>query len=241
MLAAGILLRLVTSSSVFALDHLDQPPLHWTSADAVAAAVGVPLGSNVFGVEVAPIEARLAALPGIASARVSVALPAGLVVAVVEREAILAWRVGDADYLVDRDGRLFASAAAATVATANLPTVVDDRVASPLTLAVGVSLGAVDLDVATRLAGLTPTDVGSTAGRLEVEVNDTDGYVVRTDPSSWVAVFGFYSPSLRATDIIPGQVQLLRSLLAGREPTVARVVLAGERNGTYTLRATLKP
>ena len=33
--------------------------------------------------------------------------------------------------------------------------------------------------------------------------------------------------------MIPGQVRLLRSLLAGREPEVRRIVLASETTGTY--------
>ncbi len=241
MLAAGLLLRLVLSSAVFAVERVDQPDLRWTGRDAVLAMIDVPPGTNIFGIEVAPIEARLAAIPGIASAHVSVALPGSLVVSIVEREAILAWRVGGTDYLVDRAGALFATSDPAAAAAASLPVVVDDRVASPLTLAVGVSLDPVDLDVSTRLAALTPADIGSTASHLVVQINDTDGYVIGTEPATWSAVFGFYSPSLRATDLIPGQVQLLRSLLATRESTVDRIILADARNGTYTLKPTPKP
>ena len=241
MLAAGLLLRLVTSSTAFALDHVDQPSLQWTAAEAIASSVQVPTGANVFEIEVGPIERRIAALPGIASARVSVALPATLVVSVVEREAILAWRVGDTVYLVDRDGVLFAATDAAGADAAALPIVVDARVASPFTLAVGTTLDPVDFDVATRLAALTPAQIGSTATRLEVRITDTDGFLIRGYPTTWAAVFGFYSPSLRSTDIIPGQVQLLKSLLADREAAVDRIILADPRNGTYTLIATPKP
>ncbi len=46
---------------------------------------------------------------------------------------------------------------------------------------------------------------------------------------------------MRTTELIPGQVRLLRSLLSGREPTVDRVVLASETDGTYVPRATPKP
>jgi hypothetical protein len=207
----------------------------------VLASVAVPLGTNVFGIEVGPVEARLAGLPGIASAHVSVALPATLVVSIVEREPILAWRVGEAEYLVDRGGVLFATTNAAGASAAGVPTVIDARVASPLTLAVGATLDPVDLDVATRLGALTPMEVGSSATRLEVRVTDTDGYLIRGYPTTWVAVFGFYSPALRSVELIPGQVQLLRSLLAGREPTVDRIILADDRNGTYTLKPTPKP
>jgi hypothetical protein len=241
MLAAGLLLRLVTSSSAFGLGRVDQPSLHWTAGDAVLANVGVAPGTNVFGIEIGPIETRLAALPGIASAHVSVALPATLVLSIVEREAILAWRVGAAEYLVDRDGVVFATTDTASADAAKLPTVIDERVAAPFTLAIGARLDPVDLDVATRLAALTPADIGSVTTSLEVRVTDTDGFVLRPTASSWTAVFGFYSPALRSTDLIPGQVQLLRSLLADREPLVERIILADDRNGTYTLKPTPKP
>ena len=53
------------------------------------------------------------------------------------------------------------------------------------------------------------------------------------EPAGWSAVFGFYTPSLRTTELIPGQVRLLRSLLDGREPQVDRVILASDTDGTY--------
>ena len=46
-------------------------------------------------------------------------------------------------------------------------------------------------------------------------------------------MFGFYTPTLRSPELIPGQVRLLRSLLAGREADGRRVILADDRNGTY--------
>jgi hypothetical protein len=54
----------------------------------------------------------------------------------------------------------------------------------------------------------------------------------------WDAVFGFFSPATRPTEMIPGQVRLLRSLLDGREPEVRRIILASETSGTYIPRAT---
>ena len=50
-------------------------------------------------------------------------------------------------------------------------------------------------------------------------------------------MFGFYTPSLRTTELIPGQVRLLRSLLIGREPLLERIILASETDGTYTTRS----
>jgi hypothetical protein len=47
-------------------------------------------------------------------------------------------------------------------------------------------------------------------------------------------VFGFYTPSLRTPEMIPGQVRFLRSLLVAQEEAmVARVILASETDGTW--------
>ena len=69
---------------------------------------------------------------------------------------------------------------------------------------------------------------------LAVVVTDANGFILDTRPKGWSAVFGFYTQSLRTTELIPGQVRLLRSLLSGREGLVDRVILASETDGTYT-------
>jgi hypothetical protein len=64
---------------------------------------------------------------------------------------------------------------------------------------------------------------------------------VRTRPASWIAVFGYYTASLRTPELIPGQVRLLRSLLYGQESTVEKVILASETDGTYIPEKTPEP
>jgi hypothetical protein len=54
-------------------------------------------------------------------------------------------------------------------------------------------------------------------------------------------VFGFYTPTLRRTDLIAGQARLLRSLILGREEEVLKVILADDRSGTYVPRPTPEP
>ena len=100
---------------------------------------------------------------------------------------------------------------------------------------------SVDLDAATRLASLKPSDVGSSAVGLAVTVSDENGFVVSARPETWTAIFGYYTPSLRTTELIPEQVRLLRSLLVGREAQVGRIVLASATDGTYTPRSTPSP
>ena len=62
------------------------------------------------------------------------------------------------------------------------------------------------------------------------------------EPDGWNAIFGFYTPTLRTTELIPGQVRLLRSLLlANDEADVQRVILADEDSGTWIPRRTPQP
>ena len=161
----------------------------------------------------------------------SVGLPGILRVRIVEREPVLAWRLSGALLLVDRDGRVVADAGAdgggpAGAAAVGLP-VVADRRPSDDTPAVGDHLDALDLDVATRLLSLLPPDVESEAPAFLVGVDERDGWtLIPTGEDPWTAVFGFYGPEIRGPAMIPEQVRLLRSLLAGRE---ARAPAGGPR------------
>jgi hypothetical protein len=231
----------VASASAFGFSTLRIEGAAFTATSDVEAAIDTARGENLVSLVTAPIEARLRDLPTIRTVDVGVHLPDTLVVRVEEREAILIWRVGQRRYLVDVEGNLFALLGDAPPAdTDRLPTVDDQRAASA-GLSVGRRLEPVDLDAATRLASVKPVDVGSEATSLDVQLTDANGFMLRARPPSWAAVFGFYTPSLRTTELIAGQVRLLRSLLIGREPLVERIILASETDGTYTLRATPPP
>ena len=243
---AGALLGIIASlgaiyglaaTTAFTYTRAEIPELRWTSRDAVEAAIGLPTGTNLFRITVTPLEERIRTLPGVADAHVVVSLPDTLVVDITEREAITAWAVGEARFLVDLDGVLFAASDPEAVAIAGLP-VIDDSRAEAATLAVGDRLDPMTLDAALRLGSLIPADVGSVADRLLVALSDATGFVVGTSPGSWIAIFGLYTPSARPPSIIPEQVRLLRSLLAGREGTVAQVILSDADSGTFTLEPT---
>lgn len=242
MIATAAAIYGLTSSPVFGLERLQVTGGTLTSEDAVRTALGLAADSrvNLVTLDTAALGTRLGQVPTVASADISVGLPGTLAVRVTDRTPILAWQVGDRRLLVDVDGRVIADRTAADPAPdPALPAVVDRR-ASAAALGVGSVLDPIDLDAARRLASLRPADIGSAAGSLAVSVDDTDGFTVVPGPGGWDAVFGFYTPSQRTTDMIPGQVRLLRSLLAGREAGVARVVLASATDGTYVPRATPK-
>lgn len=241
MLACGFALTFVTGPTAFGLSRTELPLLTWTSEQALHDALDLPARGNVFRLDTEPLEAALRALPGVADASVSVVLPeAAVVVHVEERVPVLAWQVGTTRYVADAQGVIFAVLADDGVLPPGIAVIEDRRKPSGATLAIGERIDPVDLDVATRLASLTPAQLGSTAPTLRVSVTRADGFIVSA-PRGWIAVFGFYSPATRPTDIISGQVRLLRSLLEGREATLARIVLASETDGTYVPRTSPKP
>ena len=234
LVSAGAIYGL-SSSSVFGLREVSVGTLRFIDPARLRDSVGVAADTNLFALATDEVAGRLRALPAVAAANVEVRLPDTLSVTVREREPILVWVAGTNRFLVDRDGVLFATATEATPVVGGVPAMTDTRVASA-TLGIGGRLDAIDLDAATRLGSLRPADVGSTAAGLVVSVTDENGFVVKATPGGWSAIFGFYTPSLRRPDLIPGQVRLLRSLLAGREATVERVILASDTSGTYIPR-----
>lgn len=238
MLAMAGLTWGAVASPVFGIKVVEVEGADLTGESAVRAALALPaVAPNAFVVATDDLRERLLALPAVADAEVRVGLPGTLRVRVAERVPVLAWRRGETTHLVDRDGRVVADAGApgrAAAAADRLPLVVDRRTDAAWPV-VGGQVDAIDLDVATRLLSLVPSDVGSTAPAVLVGVDDRDGWtIVPAVDDPWVAVFGFYGPEIRPPAMIPEQVRSLRSILAGREERLLRVVLAGEREGTFT-------
>lgn len=228
----------VGASPAFGFKTLELDGDRYTIADDVRDLVGVAGGANLFLVATDVIEARIARLPTVAGVDVEVSLPATIRVALRDREPVMTWRVGERSFLVDGGGVLFAELGdLSTDDAAVLPAIVDLREESA-GLDVGSALDPIDVDAATRLGSVRPDQIDSAARSFRVTVSDMHGYVVHADPDGWTAIFGFYTPSLRTPDLIPGQVNLLRALIKGREATVDQVILASGTDGTYVARPT---
>jgi cell division septal protein FtsQ len=247
--AGAILAMLVTSAGVYGVGQATTFEYRdvvvegatFTEEAAIVDALERARGANLFTLVTRPLEDEIRTIPTVRNAVVSVRLPSTLVVRIRERTAILVWRIGARRYLVDNDGSVFAKVPEEpTPETAALP-LIDDRRAAMVDLVVGSTLDPVDLDAATRLGSLAPADVGSAADALLVFISDANGFTIRTRPASWQAVFGFYTPTLRTPELVPGQVRLLKSLLIGREPRIDKVILASETDGTLTEKPSASP
>jgi hypothetical protein len=247
LVAAFLLPPVAARASLTTVAHISVVGTLLINPDAVIAAANIPIGSSLLGVNLRAAEEAVAALPLVASVRVSAGLPDGIQIRVREKSLLLRWQIGDLVYAVTESGELLGDTAAldlaptAAAALAAAPLLYDDRERSPLPT-VG-QLTVTELDVATRLASLTPEDLGTGATTLTLRLLSDFGFVVQaTGPSiEWHAVFGIYSATIRPTSMIPGQVRLLRSLLAGRETRIGWVILADDQAGTYTAKGVRPP
>lgn len=239
LFAAGATYGL-TATPTFGFGRLAVEGATITPETAVRDAIGLPPGANLVALTTDPVAARVREITSVADVDIAVGLPDVLTVRLVERRPIVVWAVGEQRYAIDEGGLLFAEVSNAGEAVSGIPVVRDDR-AGALSLGVRSTLDPVVLDAATRLGSLKPGDVGSGAAALHVRVSDERGFTVASGSGGWTAVFGFYGRSQRTPSLIPGQVQLLGALLAGREATVQTVVLADDRDGTYVPKPTPRP
>jgi cell division septal protein FtsQ len=231
----------LASSDAFAAARTTVEGATWTSTELIEQVMAVPAGQNVFTIKAADLEDRINVIPGIKGSTVTVRLPDEINVVVDERDALIVWKIASRRFLVDAEGTLFAELGEDTPGAAAALPVIDDARGTSATMAVGSVLDPITLDAALRLGSLVPADVGTAARALVLRIDDANGFTMRTRPASWAAVFGFYTPTLRTTDLIAGQARLLRSLLAGREDDVKRVILADDHSGTYVPKETPEP
>jgi hypothetical protein len=226
----------------------DQPQVsgvHFTDPALVRAALGAAADQhpNIFRVDTAAIRHALLDLPSIAQAQVDTALPDRLTVSVTERVPVFAIAAVDGTYLLDETGVVLQRLDVGAAVPGGLPVVHDDRHVWAPELSVGGRIDDVDLAAVLQLGALTPAELGSHATALVVSADDNDGYVVSPIDGGWRAIFGQYTASLRPPDMIAGQVQCLRSLLATGENAVKTIYLSPleDRCGTFVPRTTATP
>ena len=247
MLAALLLPPVAARANLTTVGNISVVGTLLLDPEAVVTAANIPMGSSLLAVNLHAAEEAVAALPLVASVRVSAGLPDGIQIRVREKSLLMRWQIGDRTYAIGEGGELIGDTAAlalapnAAAALSAALLIYDDRTQSPLPTVGRIT--ATELDVATRLASLTGTDLGTSATGLTLRLLGDFGFVVQaTGPGiTWNAVFGIYSATIRPTSMIPGQVRLLRSLLAGRESRIGWVILADDQAGTYTAKGVRPP
>jgi cell division septal protein FtsQ len=210
--------------------------VHADEAEVRALLAGLERSPNAFRVRASEIVGRLQELPAVIAATAQVHLPDSVAIQVQERQPLFVWSDGTSRLLVDDEGVLFA---AADAEEPGLPVVEDDRLpATPLQM--GSRLPAPDLAVMRQLLALTPERLNSSAERLELRVDEQDGYVLESE-LDWQAVFGHYTATLQPPSVVPRQVQCLSWLLAAHERTLVRTYLAVSESACGTMQEVRRP
>jgi cell division protein FtsQ len=110
LVAAAVFLGwVVLFSSWLGMRHLDVQGLHRVTTAEVTAAVAVAPGTPLARVDLDAVQARVEAIPAVASATVHRGWPHTLVVTVAERQPVAAVHADGAWWLMDRTGALFGS------------------------------------------------------------------------------------------------------------------------------------
>ncbi len=209
----------------------------YTDLSALLTAAGVGDGQhpNVVRLRTSDMASAMMSFPALADAQVTTALPNTVTIDLSERVPVFALQRDGSLYLVDAGGLVLAVADPAQASALGLPLVDDTRTQAVSAVDVGGQIDPIDLAAILQLGALTPADLDSAAASLALAVGDDEGFVLVAQPSGWRAIFGMYTPNLRPTDLIPRQVQCLRSLLGAGERDVSTIYLAplDERCGTY--------
>jgi hypothetical protein len=238
MLSAAGATYWLLSSDQFELDRVEvTADVRYADVDGMLATLGLAPGMhpNVFEVRAESLRRALLDQPGIADADVRTVLPNRVIVSLVERHPVIVVRRPDASYAVDAAGVVLAAIEADDATALGLPTVDDRRREWATEVAVGSPLDPTDRVAMLQLAALSAADIGSSATSLSLSIDDDSGFMMTADPQGWRAIFGHYTPTLRPPEMVPRQVQCLRSLLGQGETRLETVYLApeDERCGTF--------
>jgi hypothetical protein len=193
-----------------------------TSDAELAALLDPQRGASVLAIDTRALARELEALPSVETARVSADLTGRVDATITEPAVAFVWETNSARFLGSADGTLFAAEAltADIGANASVPQVADARFVGRR-LAVGDRIPRPLLDAALRVGAVDPIALGSTASRLEVELDDEFGFRLVSGSPSWELALGVYGidPNETAADAaarLERQVTAVRTLFAAR-------------------------
>ncbi|GAA1823792.1 cell division protein FtsQ/DivIB [Microlunatus capsulatus] len=150
----GVLVWLLTASSVLAARTVDVSGQRGLTPDQVREAAAVPLGVPLARQDVDAIARRVTTLPQVASARVERRWPHAVEVVVTEREPLLAIRQPDGFALVDDQGVAYETVARVPDGVLRADA---DPGAVPLLTALGVVAAALPVELADRVERVRAT------------------------------------------------------------------------------------
>lgn len=178
----GLLLALSASDALTLRDGVVTGTRHLTPA-AVVAASGLE-GARAFRASTVEARSRLRALPAVLDAAVELDVQGAFRIAVTERQAAGRWVAGGAEWFIDRDGVLFASA---DPTAAPALRVRDER---PAPRQAGDRIDPALVAAALRLAALAPGELRADQRQPEVVVEGGPNGLVLRSGARWEVRFG---------------------------------------------------
>lgn len=226
LIAVPLLLALVfgvhtiLTAPYFQVQHLQVEGTQ--SAQLIAAIQRLHLtGVNIFLADTSADAAAIETLPAVADASVTRALPATLLVHVVERQPVLIWQANASLYSVDAGGAIIAQVPQAE----GLPLVSDEHRYDQRghLFAPGGKINPKIIQMARQLLKRVPTTTGITSFTLR----DTLAYgIVLISPDGWLARFG-------GPDNLENKIQELAAILQLVRQQGQQLALVDLRFGFY--------
>lgn len=174
---------------------------HLITTSAVVAAAEVP-EQSIFTINGAAIQARVQALPWVASAVVTTQLPATVEIAVVERTPMLRIRRDGTDTLVASDGATLPGIDATPAGGSGIPVLIDDRAGSPQ------PINPVLVQLLSSIAQRFPSVFGCS---VDAYLWGADDVVSIWTSTGWRAVLGHLETE-DALQALPQQIETLAAL-----------------------------
>ncbi len=174
---------------------------HLITTSAVVAAAEVP-EQSIFTINGSAIQARVQALPWVASAMVTTELPATVEISVVERAPMLRVRRDGADTLMASDGATLPGADATPAARNGIPVLIDDRAGSPQ------PINPVLVQLLSSIAHRFPAVFGCSVAAY---LWGADDVVSLWTSTGWRAILG-HLDTQDALDALPAEIETLAAL-----------------------------
>lgn len=173
VLALVAVIWLLFAGPLFTVRSLQVDGLRGLPAEQVREAAGIEQGTPLLRVDVDVAEARVGALPQIASVEVTRGWPDSVVITVVERVPVAVVGPPGARSLIDADGVLFDLVTGAPPDGVVPLDVADPRPGDPTTLAALAAVSALPVEVRKGVAG------AAASGPEDISLTLDDGTLVR--------------------------------------------------------------
>ncbi|MFN2483737.1 MAG: cell division protein FtsQ/DivIB [Candidatus Limnocylindria bacterium] len=237
------LLGYLMAGPLLVVDAVEWHGNRFTSDQTLERHLSVLEGASLLVIDTRAISGALAAMPGVADARVDATLPDRVSVTIFEEQPGLVWQTRRARFVATADGALVAELPVEAELPAELAAlpVIDDGRSAAAGLTVGSFLPPDEVRTAERLSRLNPAVLGSVVSGVSVRIDDLYGFTILAPDEAWTAALGFYGREpgddpATAGERLERQIAAVRTVFTSR-PEATVVWLDARNPGKVYFRA----